>query len=108
MTVTSNTTVDQSEIAPFQCEHYSWPTSPGGVFADLVILPLPAAASYSEIGARPIDMTEWNSINTTGKILLIGQRNQVGQFLANDVQEQVGRTTAGSGRLHLVVRFHVV
>lgn len=67
------TTADRMELAPFQCEHYSWPTPPGGVFADLVVLPLPAAASSSIIGARSINMTEWNSINTTGKILLIGR-----------------------------------
>jgi hypothetical protein len=68
-----STAADQMNIAPFQCEHYSWPTSSDGVFADLVVLPLPAAASYSEIGARSINMTEWNSINTTGKILLTGR-----------------------------------
>jgi hypothetical protein len=67
------TTADRMEIAPFQCEHCSWPTSSDGVFADLVVLPLPAAASYSEAGARSINMTEWNSINTTGKILLVGR-----------------------------------
>jgi hypothetical protein len=67
------TTADRMDIAPFQCEHYSWPTSPDGVFADLVVLPLPAAAGYSEIGARSINTAEWNSINTTGKILLIGR-----------------------------------
>ena len=69
----TNTTGDQTEIAPFSCEHYSWPTPPGGAFADLVVLPLPAAAGYSEIGARQINTTEWNAINTTGKILLIGR-----------------------------------
>jgi len=67
------TTADQTEAASFQCEHYSWPTSSDGVFADLVVLPLPAAAGYSEIGARSINTTEWNSINTTGKILLTGR-----------------------------------
>lgn len=68
-----NTTADRVEITPFQCEHYSWPTFPDGVFRDLVVLPLPTAASYSEIGARAINMTQWNSINTTGKILLTGR-----------------------------------
>lgn len=67
------TTADQTNVVSFQCAHYSWPTSSDGVFADLVVLPLPAAASYSEMGARSINMTEWNSINTTGKILLIGR-----------------------------------
>lgn len=64
---------DQVEISSFQSVHYSWPTSSGGVFADLVVLPLPPAANYDEIGINPIDLTEWNGIDTTGKILLIGR-----------------------------------
>ena len=93
---------DQTEITPFQCEHCSWPTPPGGVFADLVVLPLPAAAGYPEIGARQVNMTEWNSINTTGKILS-RQRNPVVEFLANNVHEQVGSAAACRGHLYLVV-----
>jgi len=68
-----NTTGDQTVISPFQCEHYSWPTLEDGVFADLVILPLPYAADGSEIGLRPINMTAWNAVDTTGKIVLIGR-----------------------------------
>jgi len=67
------TTSDQTTIASFQCEHYSWPTPTNGVFAELVILPLPSAANHSEIGKNPIDMTAWDAINTTGKIVLIGK-----------------------------------
>lgn len=69
----SSTTGDQIAIDSFQCEHYSWPTSPSGAFADLVVLPLPPAASYFELGVNSINQTEWNAINTTGKILLIGR-----------------------------------
>ncbi|MCJ7469306.1 M28 family peptidase [Candidatus Bathyarchaeota archaeon] len=68
-----NTTIDQIVISPFQCEHYSWPTPEDGVFADLVILLLPSAADRSEIGLRPINMTAWNAVDTTGKIVLIGR-----------------------------------
>lgn len=68
-----NTTIDQTVISPFQCEHYSWPTPEDGVFADLVILSLPSAADRSEIGLRPINMTAWNAIDTTGKFVLIGR-----------------------------------
>jgi hypothetical protein len=68
-----STTIDQIVIDSFQCEHYSWPTPADGVFADLVILPLPIATDHSQLGVNPIDMTVWNSINTTGKILLIGR-----------------------------------
>jgi len=64
---------DQTVISSFQCEHLSWPTPSGGAFADLVVLPLPAAANRGEIGMNPIDMTVWNAIDTTGKILLIGK-----------------------------------
>jgi len=67
------TTYDQNVISSFQCEHYSWPTSPSGAFADLVILPLPDAESYFEIGMNPINTTAWNAINTTGKVVLIGR-----------------------------------
>lgn len=67
------TTNDQVTINSFQSEHYSWPTLQNGVFADLVILPLPPAASRAEIGVNPIDQAAWNAIDTTGKILLIGR-----------------------------------
>jgi hypothetical protein len=68
-----STTADQVVIGSFQCEHYSWPTPYNGIFADLVILPLPPATNINEIGANPINMIEWNNINTTGKIVLIGR-----------------------------------
>jgi len=69
------TTSDQTVIPSFQCEHYSWPTPSNGAFADLVILPLPKATSYTEIrnNPNPINMTAWNAIDTTGKIVLIGR-----------------------------------
>ena len=68
-----STTSDQTTINSFQSEHYSWPTPQNGVFADLVILPLPPAANYYELGINPINTAEWNAINTTGKIVLIGR-----------------------------------
>jgi peptide/nickel transport system substrate-binding protein len=68
-----STTSDQTTINSFQCEHYSWPTPESGTFADLVILPLPEAANISEIGKNPINTTEWDAIDTTGKIVLIGK-----------------------------------
>ena len=68
-----STTSDQTTINSFQCEHYSWPTPESGTFADLVILPLPEAANYGELGKSPINTTEWDAINTTGKIVLIGR-----------------------------------
>jgi len=67
------TTGDQVVISSFQCEHYSWPTPEEGIFADLVILPLPPAADHTELGKNPIDTTAWDAVNTTGKILLIGR-----------------------------------
>lgn len=69
----SNTTEDQAAINSFQATHYSWPTPQNGSFADLVILPLPLAASRDEIGTIPINTTEWNAIEITDKILLIGR-----------------------------------
>jgi hypothetical protein len=66
----SNTVGDQTSIDSFQCEHLSWPTPIDGVFADLVVLPLPVLSDRSQIGTIPINMTLWDSINTTGKIVL--------------------------------------
>lgn len=68
-----NTVGDQFSINSFICEHYSWPTSQEGVFADLVVLPLPPAADIDEICLYPINTTAWNAIDTTGKIVLIGR-----------------------------------
>jgi hypothetical protein len=60
-------------IESFQSTHYSWPTSQSGVLADLVVLPLPEAANRDEVGWRSIDTTLWNTIDTAGKIVLIGR-----------------------------------
>jgi len=68
-----NTTDDQTMIDSFQSEHYGWATPEGGVFADLVVLPLPVAANFNEIGANSINTTLWSTINTQGKIVLIGR-----------------------------------
>jgi len=68
-----NTISDQIPIPSFQSEHLSWSTPQNGVFADLVVLPLPVAAQRSEVGANSIDMSAWNAVNTTGKIVLIGK-----------------------------------
>lgn len=65
----SATVTDQLQIASFQCVHYSLPVD---VFADLVVLPLPPAASLDEVGAVPIG-TLWNAVDTTDKVLLIGR-----------------------------------
>ena len=67
------TTADQVDVTSFTSDHLSWPAPSGGVFADLVVLPLPIAANRGEIGSRPIDQALWNSINTAGRILLIGK-----------------------------------
>ena len=67
------TTNDQHVLGSFQCEHYSWPTPEEGIFTDLVILPLPSAANYTELGKYPIDTSKWDTVDTTGKIVLIGR-----------------------------------
>ncbi len=67
------TTTDQTIIDSFQSVHYSWPTPLGGAFGDLVVLPLPPAANIGQIGMNPINMTAWNAIDTTGKIVLVGR-----------------------------------
>ena len=67
-----NTTNDQVTMQTFLPAHLSWPTPPGDVFADLVVLPLPTAADRNEIGLRAINNTEW-AVNTTGKVVLTGK-----------------------------------
>lgn len=67
-----STTHDQTVINSFQSTHLSWPTPEGGVFADLMVLPLPKASDVSEIGILPIHEAEWDAIDTTGKIVLVG------------------------------------
>jgi hypothetical protein len=69
----SSTVGDQTSISSFQCDHLSWPTPVDGVFADLVVLPLPVLSDRSQIGIVPIDTTLWDSIDTTGKIVLVGR-----------------------------------
>ncbi len=59
---------DQVIIEPFHSSHYGWP---GDVFGDLVVLPLPPAANYYEIGVTPIGAL-WDAIDTTDKVILIG------------------------------------
>lgn len=68
-----DTTEDQVMIHSFQSTHYSWPTPEEGVFADLVILPLPDVASPDKIGDNQINMAEWNAINTSGRVVLVGR-----------------------------------
>ncbi|WP_455363436.1 M28 family metallopeptidase [[Eubacterium] cellulosolvens] len=63
----------QFPMRSFHSAHYSWPTPQNGVSADLVVLPLPEAAIRNEVGIRPINMTIWNAVDTSGKILLIGK-----------------------------------
>jgi len=68
------TTYDQVVISSFQCEHYSWPTPEGGVFSDLVVLPLPQAGGRENFGTwKFYNASAWNAVDTTGKILLIGR-----------------------------------
>jgi len=68
-----STETDQTSLCSFQSEHYSWPAPAGGIFADLVILPLPPCSSRDRIGVNPINVAEWNAVNTTGKIVLVGR-----------------------------------
>jgi hypothetical protein len=67
------TVSDQTTLDSFICIHCSYPTPSRGVFGDLAVLPLPSAADASEVGMNPINITEWNAVDITGKILLIGR-----------------------------------
>lgn len=64
---------DQVVISSFQSEHLSWPTRSDGIFAQLVTLPLPAAADPDEAALKTIDAAVWDAINTTGKVVLTGK-----------------------------------
>ena len=72
---------DQKIIRSFQSTHYSWPTPEGGVFRDLVILPLPEARNINATQRRFLISTLWNAINTTGKIVLTGRELRWNRFL---------------------------
>ena len=68
-----NTTDDKVVITSFQPEHYCWPTPEGGVFAPIVILPLPEVSSHAGVQGARYDAGAWLGVNTTGKILLVGR-----------------------------------
>jgi len=68
-----NTTDDKVVIKSFQPEHYCWPTPEGGVFAPIVILPLPEVSSQAGVQGARYDAGAWLGVNTTGKILLVGR-----------------------------------
>jgi parallel beta-helix repeat protein len=70
------TTTDQTNITSFQPLHFSYPTPSQGTFTDLVVLPLPSATDTNDLSTKTVNMTEWNAINTSGKIVLIGQEVQ--------------------------------
>jgi hypothetical protein len=78
----SNTTNDQLVINSFQPEHYSWPTPEGGVYAQLIALPMPEVASQRNIGEARYDAAAWLALNTTGKILLVGREIRANSRLA--------------------------
>nr|MDO8100022.1 M28 family peptidase [Candidatus Njordarchaeota archaeon] len=69
----NSTTADQTSLCSFQSEHYSWSAPTGGIFADLAILPLPPSSGRNGIGVNPINVTAWNAVNTTRKIVLVGR-----------------------------------
>ncbi len=68
-----NTTDDLVGMNSFQPEQYCWPTPEGGVFAPIVILPMPEVSSYAGIQGARYDAQAWLAVNTTGKILLVGK-----------------------------------
>jgi hypothetical protein len=60
-------------ISSFNAEQWSHPSAPNGSDGVLIYLPLPDAASREDVGKRPIDHAVWNSVNTTGKVVLVGK-----------------------------------
>jgi len=87
-----NTTEDQVVIDSFQPQHYSWPTPEGGIFAPIVILPMPEVSSHAGIRGARYDPQAWLAVNTTGKILLVGreirQMGPTNQAFRNKLQAQ--------------------
>jgi len=87
-----NTTDDQVIIDSFQPEHYSWPTPEGGVFAPIVILPMPEVSSRAGVQGARYDPQAWLAVNTTGKILLVGREiramGPTNQAFRNKLQAQ--------------------
>ncbi|MCX6651795.1 MAG: M28 family peptidase [Methanomassiliicoccales archaeon] len=64
---------DREQLMSFNCEHWSKPTPSGGANASLAVLPLPPAETYSDLGANPLSTVEWNQVDVTGRVLVIGR-----------------------------------
>ena len=64
---------DREQLMSFNCEHWSQPTPSGGANASLAVLPLPPAETNFDLGANPLSTVEWNHVNVTGKVLVIGR-----------------------------------
>jgi hypothetical protein len=64
---------DDLPISSFQAESYSVPTASEGAYAELVTLPLPNTTGQSGVGMSAIDTAFWDTVNVTGKVLLIGR-----------------------------------
>jgi hypothetical protein len=78
----SSTTDDEVVINSFQPEHYSLPTPDGGVYAQLVTLPMPVVSSQEGIAGARYDPAGWLTVNTTGKILFVGREIRGNSHLA--------------------------
>ena len=87
-----NTTSDQVLINSFQPEHFSWLTPEGGVYAQLVALPMPDVQDRASIQVARYDPTAWIALNTTGKVLLVGREIRMNSLLhtafKNKLQQQ--------------------
>jgi hypothetical protein len=64
---------DREQLMSFNCEHWSQPTPSGSANASLAVLPLPPAETHSDLGMNPLSTVEWNQVDVTGKVLIIGR-----------------------------------
>ncbi|MGA3191926.1 MAG: M28 family metallopeptidase [Candidatus Bathyarchaeia archaeon] len=72
-----NDTESQIAIRSFEPVQYSCPTPEGGVSGNLVVLPLPSGLGFGDFEGGDISTSifrlQWNGIDTTGKIVLVGR-----------------------------------
>lgn len=84
---------DDLVISSFQAESYSFPTPEGGVQAELVTLPVPDLNSMEDAGDHPIDTVYWDTVNVTGKALLIGREVRWGAYWEQVFKLKIMRET---------------
>ena len=82
---------DQTPIPSFRAAHRSTATPRSGIFAELVVLPLPSGIPSREALGRSRLIPSWDGINTRGKIVLVGREVKWNDRWFQIYQEKISR-----------------